>query len=353
MKDRKLRGLWICAGIVLLATILVPVSRAQEIDPDAIRKTLEESWRSVRTLEAHGVQFAADARGERTTRQGVWSSSFEFYHAPGARRALNVQQFRPDGKFESGEYIREDGRKSYRLQSFPGHADLIDEMTISTQQDTSLAQRSMLNSLFVWCWTPAGRATHTILDQDCRYESVRDADGRSLVRVAIPRHNLVLDLDPSVGYSARTIRLGDDVTFTVTRFEQFEGVWIPMRGFEDHRKSPVPGALRHEGFEVSQMRVNAPIPESTFTLAKPPRGALVSDQTTGKSRVQGGSKARTELFRANPSLNEPVNDPARPAARATVPPVREPGFSSPWALALFAVAGLSLGGAWMLRSRLA
>lgn len=336
--------------IVILSTLLVPMTRAQEVDPAAIRKALEESWRSIRTLEAHGVQYVADSRGERTTRPGVTSSTFDFHHAPGARRALKIQYFGPDGAFKHGEDCREDGRKIYRLRPFRRHADLIDEMMIAAQQDTVLAQRDMLNSIFVWCWTPAGRALYTLLDQNSRYETVRDAEGRSLVRVTIPQEGLVLDLDSSVGYSPRIIRLDDDVQFTVTKFEQLEGVWLPTRGFESRPKSASPVLLRHEGFEVVQIRVNAPIPESTFTLAKPPKGALISDRMTGKNRVQGGVAARTALYKSNPVLGESPVESAKPVP--TVPSIQASTPLSLWPLLLFAASGLFLGGSWILKNRL-
>ncbi|MFO0957160.1 MAG: hypothetical protein U0800_06795 [Isosphaeraceae bacterium] len=341
----------IAAFVLVLLSVLAPRSRAFDIDPPAIRKALEDSWRAIRTLEVHGNEYAAESNGERATKNRLWTHTFDFHHAPGAKRALNIQYFRPDGQFDHGEDCREDGRKIYRLRPYQQHADVIDEMMVSAQTDTILSQRDMLNSLFVWCWTPAGRATHTLLGPDCRYESTRDGEGRSLVRVTIPKENLTLDLDPSVGYAARHIRLGDGFQVTATKFEQVGGVWLPMRGFCDHGRSRVPGSLHYEGFEVSQVRVNEPIPESTFTVAKPDAGVLIYDRTQGKNRVQGGVAARTARHKANPSLKEATGEPAKPSP--TIPPIQAQGSVSPWAIALFAASGLFLGGAWMLKSRLA
>jgi hypothetical protein len=118
----------------------------------------------------------------------------------------------------------------------------------------------------------------------------------------------------------------------------------------DKLTAPKPQA-RRSGYAVKALRINRPLAAATFAMPPLPDGALVTDESGGRSFIKGGYEARDRLLAAHPEPKAAPTDPApQPSpARATdqVAAAREPG-RFPWGAVLVASSLGCMALAWKL-----
>ncbi len=347
----RLMGLSLMIGTSCWAQVEKAAVPSHAVGRQEVLETLKRQWGLIKTLEVHGEEFVCDAPGARSTREGLTRSEFDFFMAPNAKRALKVFYVFPDEHRELIDDHREDGRRHYQIEAFQAAPERIDRVRVTAQLSTLTSQREMRNCLFVWCWTPNGNALHTYLERDEPLETIKDAEGRVMVRLRVPSQRISLEMDPSHDFALRRCVLSEFEEFVVTRFGSFGGAWLPMEGHR-FRYQAKGNAPTYRGFKVREIKVNQALADATFSLPKLPSGAIVSDETGGKSSMEGGIEARRkaqEKFGSNdvkpPAKNAPT---AAETETAAVPPSP---ISPKWSVVLLVTAGAFFLAAWRLMAR--
>lgn len=329
--------------MALLASMAwFPRSIACAKDPpprEELLAALKRLWDGLESLECQVEDFPIGPDGQRDHPKGYSRTTFAL--ASGGRRSLRGEAVTPDG-IRVFNNMREDGHRTYTINPFPGHPDTINVLAIANQSDRHEDSPSaMITPL--WMLTPAGKPLHFHL-QEARSHLEPGANPGDVTLVkpfgsGEMRCNLSAEHD---WLSSRCSLLNDRNVFEVTRFEQDNGRWFPKEGIQTIRDSE---GERRYGFLVSNLRINRPVSADMFKPPELPKGAVVTDQTTGKDRIEGGTVARREV---EDRYLMPANPPAEggPPIVATPVPRRVP-----WGLLLGSLAVLALGAAIVLARR--
>jgi len=279
------------------ATIAAPPTR------DQLRATLKQLWDSIETLEFRTEEYNAGKDGVPDPSRGY--SRFEFAMGSGARRALKSLAIRPDGE-QLMEDVREDGKKQYGIQWAPDGSGVINQLSIRNQADTSENYSGGMSHP-MYLLMPFGKPLHVHIDEGAAVEPFKDPDGKERIAVVFKaRGNDVRnELDESHDWLPRRQLIAGVSDMVVTRFERADGRWFPVEGKVTDMQPE-----RYLVFKVSNLRLNGPLPKTTFDpTSLKTKGTLVVDSTKRGARVVGGMEARKRFEEEHLPRPKPSSGP--------------------------------------------
>lgn len=338
---------WWQVGCAVLCLVGVRGAAAAEVAPadrEKIRAQLKLLWDSWETIEFGCENYELDADGRSDRREGF--IRYDFVLGSAGRRVQIETAVRPEGEERMSE-SHDDGRRVYCISYFPRHPSVIDRVDIVSSKSAPDTFSGVLVGP-LWAFMPERRPLYVHLDAGAKLESAHGADGKELFRLHIqPQRGPTVhcELDPDHDWLARRVEVPRDSTVvTVTRFRRENGRWFPAEVTESNVRD---GERQRTGYTVTDLRINRPVPISTFGPPQLPAGVMIVDHTqsaAGIASYQGGKAAREQLERKYAQDPRESVIPRRPIVASPTPSLLP--ISAMVAIASLAIIGLAV---WLRR----
>lgn len=232
-------------------------------DLQIVRKSLKEWWDTLETLSFREENFVRGADGRRDDTKAF--SRLDFALAPVNRFAYDLRSIKPVGSEILILKKRWDGQKYYRFQPASNDSKEIQFIVEVPQQEPRDRYDGEMSDV-LWLIFPAGgRHSFAPFSSGTRLEVEQDPQHRYHVFIVDDKDREIRgELDPDHGWMPKRVQIGARNVYTATSFSLVAGHWFPVGG--TRTTSTESGKSLTIPFEVTDLRVNQPIPASTFNL---------------------------------------------------------------------------------------